>query len=301
MKRKYLLIIIIVLLLTGCKSKTYSVTFINEDGTKLSSINIEKGKNIEDIKLPEKEGYIFVNWLKDGLVYDESLPINEDLTLTATWIETPEIITNYTVTFKFGDETKTQTVKKDEKVTKPSDPKKEKHKFIGWYVGETLFDFDTAIEKDIVITAKFEKSRVLINFELDGGSGTLQKEINKGSILDIPKTPEKFGYNFIRWELKGQEYKFDTPVTEDITLKAIYEAIEYVIVTFDTDGGKEIPVKTIEKDSLLENIEIPTKEGYTFKYWSYEEKEFNLNTEISSDITLKAIYEENIKSEESID
>lgn len=301
MKRKYLLIIIIVLLLTGCKSKTYSVTFINEDGTKLSSINIEKGKNIEDIELPEKEGYIFVNWLKDGLVYDESLPINEDLTLTATWIETPEIITNYTVTFKFGDETKTQTVKKDEKVTKPSDPKKEKHKFIGWYVGETLFDFDTAIEKDIVITAKFEKSRVLINFELDGGSGTLQKEINKGSILDIPKTPEKFGYNFIRWELNGQEYKFDTPVTEDITLKAIYEAIEYVIVTFDTDGGKDIPAKTIKKDSLLENIEIPTKEGYTFKYWSYEEKEFNYNTEISSDIILKAIYEENIKSEESID
>ena len=108
MKRKYLLLFIAFIFLTGC-GKTYTVTFVNDDGTQLSNINIKKGDTLEGIEEPTKEGYIFVSWLKDGIEYDITMPIKENLTLTANWIETPELAKMYTVTFNFGKEVKKQT------------------------------------------------------------------------------------------------------------------------------------------------------------------------------------------------
>lgn len=300
MKGKYLLIFIIIIILTGC-TKTYTVTFINDDGTKLSNIDIKKGDNLEDINKPTKEGYIFVSWLKDGIEYDTTKPIKEDITLTANWIETPELSTKYTVTFDFGEEVKTQTVKENEFVIKPVDPIKEKHKFLGWYIEDKLYNFETPVTKNITITAKYEKTRVTINFDLNGGSGTTITEIDKGSRLKKPDNPEKFGYHFVEWTLDGKKYNFDTIVKEDITLKATYEAIEYVKVKFDTDGGTIITPKLLEKGQKLSNVGIPLKEGYTFNYWLLEDKKFDLNTKIEKSITLKAVYEQNILQEDPIE
>ena len=291
MKKKYL-IIILLLLLTGCKDKTYTVTFIDNEEL-LGILEIEEGSTIEEIDTPNKEGYIFVSWLKDGIEYDLSNPIEEDITLTANWILEPVIAKTYTAIFNFGDYTKTQSVKEGETATKPTDdPEKEKHKFLGWYIGDTLYDFDTPVEKDLVITAKYEKTRVMIKFELDGGSGTIQKEINKGETLEIPITPTKFGYNFVSWTLNGKVFDFNTPINEDITIKATWEAITYHKITFDTSGGEVINSQMIPSGTNIQELPTPIKEGYTFKCWSLEDNEFDINTKITKDITLIAIYEE---------
>ena len=57
------------------------------------------------------------------------------------------------------DNFKEQTVKEGEKAAKPADPEKEGYKFLGWYEegSDTAFDFDTAITKNITLTARFEK------------------------------------------------------------------------------------------------------------------------------------------------
>ena len=291
MKKKCLLILIAIIFLSGC-GKTYTVTFVNDDGTKLSNIDIKKGDTLEGINEPIKEGYIFVSWLKDGIEYDTTKPIEEDITLTANWIETPELFKRYTVTFDFGDKViKTQTVKENEYVIEPTEPTKEKHKFLGWYLEDELYDFETPVTKDITIIAKYEKTRVTINFDLNGGSGTTKTEIDKGSILKKPNNPEKFGYHFVEWTLNGKKYNFNTKVEEDITLKATYEAIEYVKVKFDTDGGTIITPKLLEKGQKLSNVGIPEKEGYIFDYWLLDDKKFDLNTKIEKSLTLKAIYE----------
>jgi len=236
--------------------------------------------------------------VKDGIEYDITKPIKEDITLTANWIETPELSKKYTVTFDFGEEVKTQTVKENELVIKPVDPIKEKHKFLGWYIEDKLYNFETPVTKNITITAKYEKTRVTINFDLNGGSGTTITEIDKGSRLKKPDDPEKFGYHFVEWTLNGKKYNFNTIVKEDITLKATYEAIEYVKVKFDTDGGTIIAPKLLEKGQKLSNVGIPLKEGYIFNYWLLEDKKFDLNTKIEKSITLKAIYEPNNLQEE---
>ena len=291
MKKKYLLLILIIMLLTSCKDKMYTVKFIDNNQL-LSSINIKKGDTIKNIDNPKKDGYIFQNWLKDGLDYDISTPITEDITLIANWIEEPDLPNTHKVTFDFGEYKKTQTVFDNELATEPKEiPKKEKHTFIGWYYNDELYDFNTKVTQNITLKAKFKLTRITINYDLVGASGTIKTEIDKGSIPIKPKNPEKFGYTFKYWSINNNEYNFDTPLYEDTVIKANFEANKYVRVSFNTDGGNTIKSAILLEGEKLTELPIPKKENYTFKYWSYNDIEFDINTKIDKDITLIAIYE----------
>lgn len=294
MKNKKILLLIMLLILTGCKSKTYTITFDTNGGNIMDSITIEEGKNIENIEIPTKEGYLFVNWLKDGHEYDQSKPINEDITLTANWIETPNEL--YTVTFVDGENISKEAVKENDTIKQPTDPERKDYLFIGWYVGDELYDFNTKINKDIILNAKYKLDTITITYDLDGGCCLTKKIIPRNSTISISDSPIKEGYRFLKWALNNEEFSFDTKVTEDITLKAIWEKIEYITITFDTNGGNQIENQKIEKYSRIEKLPIPIKEGYIFKEWQLDYKTFNIDTILKEDITLKAIYE--IKKEE---
>lgn len=291
--KKIIYILLLILLLTGCKAKTYTVTFVDNDKV-LSNVSVTKGDNLKGIGSPEKEGYIFVSWLKDGFSYDLDNPITEDITLTASWTEEPTIEKKYTVTFDFGEYKKTQTIKEGKRAIPPEhNPKKEKHTFLGWYLDDKVYDFSTPVTSDMTIKAKYEKNRVSVTYDLNGGTGsTVQVEISKGTIPDKPKSPTKFGYTFSGWTIDGKAYNFEYQLNDDVTILANWEPIVYIKVTFDTDGGNNIPSKMIPQGSNLSVLSIPEKEGYTFKYWSLNGSEFDINSKINTNITLLAIYEE---------
>ena len=294
MKKRIILgIIFCLLLLTGCGSKEFTVTFMDEEVV-LDKITVSAGESIKNIVMPKKDGYLFVTWLLDGADFDKNTGVKEDIVLTASWTKIPEGPNTHMVTFNFGSFMKNQTVNDGELVEKPQeDPELEKHTFIGWYDGEELFDFNTKIVKDIILVAKFKKNRVIINYDLNGGTGTtVEVEIDKGDIPERPKDPTKFGYKFIGWLLGGQPYNFDFPINDDTTIKANYVATEYVKVTYDTDGGNDIKSEMVEVGTTLTKLPTPSKEGYTFKYWSYGGSKFDINTKITGDINLLAIYEE---------
>lgn len=290
LKKYYLFIILFLLLITGCKTKTYTIT-LKIDNDTLQTVNVIKGDNLKDIDTPEKEGYIFVSWLKDGIEYDIENPTFEDLTLTANWIEEPVTSKKFTVTFDFGEYTKTKTINEGEILLKPSDPVIDGYKFLGWYYQDSLYDFQDKVTKDFTITAKYQKINLKITYNLNGGSGTKETENSYGSIPTKPKSPTKFGYNFSKWLINDQEYNFDTPLYEDTIITAKWTAKEYYRVTFDSAGGSAIPSEIVEKNYLIKTTKIPQKEGYVFKYWSYNDMPFNLNTKITKNITLIAIYE----------
>ena len=292
--KKYIIIFLLVILLTGCKTKTYTVTFV-DNYKELAKIEVKKGDNITDIDNPTKEGYIFLNWVKDGLDYNTERPINEDITLEATWTPIPNPVKTYTITFDFGDnKIKTVDVKEGDKVNVPKEtPRKEKYKFLGWYIDDTEYNFDTPIDKDLTITEKKKKNRIIINYDLVGGSGTIQVEIEKGHVPNKPKNPSKFGYTFINWMIGDNIYNFDTPLYEDTTIKANYEANVYYRVSFDTDGGNEIVSQMIVSGHTIGSLPTAIKDGYNFKYWTYNGNQFDINTPITDDITLVALYEKN--------
>ena len=290
--KKIIFTILLFILLTGCKDKTYTVTFNTDGGNILESITLNEGESIDDIQIPTKEGYLFVNWLKDGATYDIKTPITEDITLTANWTKTPELYEYYTVNFVIDDKIEKTTVKENETVNEPTIKEKENYDFIGWYVGEEKFDFNTKIDKDLTITAKYKYNIITIIYNLDGGLGLSQETIKRGSTIKIPEPPIKKDHKFLKWTVNGEEFSFDTKIYDNITITAVWEKIEYVTITFDTDGGNEIKPIKIEKNSKIPKIENPIKEGYIFKEWYLEDEIFNLDTLIDKDITLKAVYTE---------
>ena len=70
----------------------------------------------------------------------------------------------YSITFNSngGTELASQKVEKNDKVIKPEDPVKDGYTFIGWYVGEEPYNFDSKVTKDLEIVAKWEEV-VIIN------------------------------------------------------------------------------------------------------------------------------------------
>ena len=72
-------------------------------------------------------------------------------------IEKVEAIKEYTVKFVADGKATDVKVAEGEKASKPADPVKEGYKFLGWYVGDTLYDFEDAVNGDLELTAKFEE------------------------------------------------------------------------------------------------------------------------------------------------
>lgn len=290
MKNKKIFFLLLCLILTGCSDKTYTITFDTSGGSTMNSIEIKKGDTIKDIEEPTKEGYLFVNWLKDGLEYNSNTPITEDMTLTASWIEAPIITKEYTVSFVTDEYIKKVMVEENKIIEEPSVPEKEKYLFLGWFVGDEKYDFSSKVTKDIILTAKYELDTVTITYDLDGGFGLTLEIIPRNTSPSIPDTPTKEGYRFLKWTLEDKEFSFTSKIAKDITLKAIWEEIEYITITYDTDGGEEIKSEIIEKYSKIIELPTPTKEGYTFKEWQLDNQTFNPDTTIQNDIILKAIY-----------
>lgn len=74
---------------------------------------------------------------------------------------------------------------------------------------------------------------------------------------------------------------------------------EYITVSFDTDGGSNIDSVVIKIGDTIKELDIPTKDGYTFKGWYIKEEEFAFSKPITEEITLKAKWEENKEEKET--
>lgn len=296
MKKVWILLILI--LLVGCRPKEYTINFYLDNGEIMDSVKVNSGENISSIEHPTKDGYIFVSWQKNGLNYNEKSPIYEDMNLVATWTLAPDLSKEYTIIFNNNGNEEKIIVKRHNLVNKPKDPGIKYYQFLGWYSDNQLYDFNTPVTKDLYLIAKFERKILTVTFELDGGSGISERQIDAGKKLSEPKEPEKLGYNFAGWYLLGKQYNFNSIITKDITLVAKWEPIKYITIRFDPDGGTIIKSQVIEKGDKL-NIPIsPSKEGYKFLHWSYNGKIFDFSSKITEPITLLAIYEP-VEKEES--
>ena len=61
-------------------------------------------------------------------------------------------------------------------------------------------------------------------------------------------------------------------------------------VTFDVDGGSQIDNQHLLAKSTVAKPEDPTKQGYDFVNWTYNDQVWDFETIVRSDITLKANY-----------
>ena len=144
------IIVIILLLLRSCGSRKYDVTF--KDNNKSLFVLTSNGKIIKP-RDPVKKGYRFAGWYLGDELFDFDTKISGDIVLHAKW----EGIGKNKITFDFNDGKNKSTLEVEGSVRKPGDPLREGYKFIGWYNGNKLFNFDSEITEDITLVAKWEK------------------------------------------------------------------------------------------------------------------------------------------------
>lgn len=94
---------------------------------------------------------------------------------------------------------------------------KEGYTFIGWYLGEELYDFTTAVTSDITLVAKWESTEVFfVTFICDGISQVVF--VNHNKTVSAPSIFES--YNIEGWYIGDESYDFNTAVLTNLTLTA---------------------------------------------------------------------------------
>jgi len=112
-------------------------------------------------------------------------------------------------------------------------------------------------------------SKITVTFDTNGGSRIpeTQEHTYREKAVKPADNPIKTGHTFRFWSLDGTaEYDFETELTANITLKAVYFVNLYTI-TFDTDGGSAIAPITQDYNTTVTAPDDPTKTGYTFQGW----------------------------------
>ena len=100
-----------------------------------------------------------------------------------------------------------------------------------------------------------------ITFDTDGGTQIAPISFEAFSEVTLPTNTFKEGYTFLKWHKDISNMPLG-----DLTLKALWQANEYVI-TFDTNGGTVLEDLKAPYQSTLLAPTPPTKEGHTFKGW----------------------------------
>ena len=262
----------------------YTVTFNDED--RITTKEVNYNNKVEPVINQGKEGYTFKYWSKekDGEEYNFNTPVTENITLYAVYK-----INTYTVTYiNEGSEYHKEELTYGSKHEKIEDPFKTGYTFIGWYnENEEKVEYPITVTKNITLHSKYEINKYTVTYINEGVKYIDDQQINyKEKAVKPDPNPSKIGYTFKYWSLKenGEEYNFNSEITENITLYAVYSINKYT-VTFKNYDGSTLQEETLEYGALPKyKGEAPTREKtkeytYTFKGWDKEITEVTNNQE----------------------
>ena len=176
---------------------------------------------------------------------------------------TGEVIGAYTVTFQSegGSEVASQ-IRANTPADQPADPTKEGYTFIGWYKGESEWNFETPVTADLTLTAKWQINRYTITFDTAGGSEVPSITQDYGTAITPPAAPTRTGYTFAGWDKTIPS----TMPAGDMTITARWQVNQYTITFKPENGGQDIVIKQ-DYGTAITAPANPTKTGYTFAGW----------------------------------
>ncbi len=237
----FISIITILILLTACGNKTFSVEFDLNGGVSSSLIETQKIKEgglVTEPEEPVKEGHDFISWTFNDKDWGfSSNKVSKDITLTAKWA-----LKEYTVTFNtkgFAPEPEVQIVKYGEKASIPANlDALEGNAFLGWYLYNEEFDFDTPIKENLVITPKWESIFIVTINTSEENVLPTHHIFEAGQYITEPAITLKEDHIFDGWQyFDGKNHHvwdFEDEVTFDVEIVAVWLTHEqYVYKDFD--------------------------------------------------------------------
>ena len=176
---------------------------------------------------------------------------------------TGEVMGACTVTFlSDGEHTAPPQIRANAPAARPADPTKEGYTFIGWYNGESEWDFETPVTADLTLTAKWQVNQYTITFKPENGGQDIVIKQDYGTAITAPANPTKTGYTFAGWDKTIPT----TMPAGDMTITAQWQLNQYTITFKPENGGQDIVIKQ-DYGTAITAPANPTKTGYTFAGW----------------------------------
>lgn len=148
-----------------------------------------------------------------------------------------EVMGACTVTFlSDGESAAPSQIRANTPATRPADPTKEGYTFIGWYNGESEWDFETPVTTDLTLTAKWQVNQYTITFKPENGGQDIVIKQDYGTAITAPANPTKTGYTFAGWDKTIPT----TMPAGDMTITARWTE-NRVIVIIRPDDSKDEP------------------------------------------------------------
>ncbi len=266
----------------------YTVTFDSNSGSAVASQTVDYGTVINS-PVTTRTGYTFKGWLNNGVAYDFSNPITEDMNLIAKWE-----INHYTITFDSnnGSVVASQTVDYNNKVSRPEAPTRTGYTFKKWLLNNSEYNFNTPVTGNINLTADWIVNKYTVTLNSNNGSAVSNQTVDYNTVISSPVTT-RTGYTFKGWLKDGVAYDFNNPITEDMNLIADWDINVYT-VTFDACNGDALVEQPVNYNEKAIRPTDPTRASANFKGWYrdlQDAESFDFNTLITENITLFAKWE----------
>ncbi len=242
---------------------SFTISFIENGGSKVDSINQGFGTSVIKPVDPIKLGNTFLGWYLDEELteaYTFSKMPNEDITLYAKWD-----VKKYKLTFLNDDLTVLEelTIEFNQNLDSliGPNPIKNGYKFIGW--DQELPD--TMPSHDIVLLAEYTIKQYTIFFIVNGGSEVESIVQNYNTLVNKPLDPNRLGFIFVGWYKDAElleSYTFSTMPYENTTIYAKWEVDESVIGEFENYMIEQL-TGDIESD-----VTLPTSYSSLSVNWS---------------------------------
>lgn len=277
-KKRTIIIVIGVVLIIAClvayfifANKKYTITFDSDGGSVVEKQIVKRGEKVNKPTDPTRDGYIFIEWDLGSSIYDFSAKVTRNLILKAIWKEQEGGKVTYVVNFNTdgGNSVSNQIINKDKTIIKPQDPVRDGYKFLGWYSNNVLFDFNTPVTTNLELVAKWEKVK---DNSTTGTTTTTKKNDTTSSTTKKTTTKKNDTTN--------------TTTTKKTTTNTT-EAKKYT-VKFDSNGGSKVSSKEVTSGSKVSKPSNPTRTGYKFGGWTLNNKAYDFNSKVTSNITLVA-------------